>query len=64
MAGPGLLGGTCLGPGVAESSGSLKVANLLVGGTMSLPGSLLGLRHPSTGAKPVGKPVGRPRSPG
>ena len=61
MAGPGLSGGTCLCPGVAESSGSLKVANLLVGGTMSLPGSLLGLRHPSTGAKRL---VGRPRSPG
>lgn len=36
--------------GDCELSG-LKAAGLLVSGAVSLPGQLLGLRHPSAGAK-------------
>ena len=38
------------GPGVAVGSETLKAAGLLVGGAVSLPRQLLGLRHHSIGA--------------
>ena len=41
---------TGLGPGAAVGSRGLKEAHLLVGGALSLPSQLLGLRYPSTGA--------------
>ena len=50
------LWGASLSPEVAEGSAGFKAACLLVGGAVSMPSELLGLRCPSTSAyRPLGQ---------